>query len=90
MRAISSEGFGRIRHYTALRRRLDADEPTRAFFAQTTDALPAFYREQVRRDLGALWTWLPEGALSHDQNAYLKAERGALVAASPALAVQPA
>jgi hypothetical protein len=90
VRAISSEGFGRIRHYTALRSRLDGDEPTRAFFAQTTEALPDFYREQVRRDLGALWRWLPEGALSHDQNAYLKAERGAPLAASPALAVQPA
>ncbi len=76
VRAVSSEGFGRIRHYTALRRRLDTDWPTRAFFAQTTDALPDFYREQVRKDLGPFWRWLPEGALSHDQNAYLKAESG--------------
>src|SRR5207244_4508452 len=33
-----------------------------------------FYEHQVRRDLGALWHWLPQGALSHDHHAYLKAE----------------
>jgi hypothetical protein len=74
VRAVSSEGFGRIKHYTALRRRLDTDGPTKAFFAQETDALPDFYREQVRADLGPFWQWLPEGALTHDQNAYLKSE----------------
>ncbi len=79
MRAVSSEGFGRIEHYTALRRRLDTDDPTRAFFAQTSDALPDFYREQVRRDLGPFWRWLPEGALLHDPNAYLKSESAAPV-----------
>ncbi len=25
--------------------------------------LPAFYVERVRKDLGPLWEWLPEGAL---------------------------
>ncbi len=29
----------------------------------------------VKKDLGPLWRWLPEGALYHDPNAYLKAER---------------
>jgi len=75
VRAVSSEGFGRIRHYSALRRRLDTDGPTRAFFAQTTESLPDFYRAQVRKDLGPFWPWLPEGALTHDPNAYLKSER---------------
>ena len=28
----------------------------------------------VRKDLGALWAWLPEGAMYHDHNAYLKSE----------------
>lgn len=90
VRAVSSEGFGRIRHYTALRSRLDTDDLTRAFFAQKTETLPAFYREQVRNDLGALWRWLPEGALEHDPNAYLKAERGSIPVPSPALALRPA
>jgi hypothetical protein len=29
----------------------------------------------VRRDLGTLWEWLPEGALYHDPNAYSRSEQ---------------
>jgi hypothetical protein len=37
--------------------------------------LPQFYKNIVRQDLGPLMEWLPEGALYHDPNAYLKSER---------------
>src|SRR5438067_9883534 len=74
VRAISSEGFGRIRYYTEVRRRLDRDRPFRRFFEQETTELPEFYRAQVERDLGPFWQWLPAGALTHDENAYLAAE----------------
>jgi hypothetical protein len=30
----------------------------------------------VRKDLGKLWEWLPEGALYQDQNAYYKQKQG--------------
>jgi hypothetical protein len=26
----------------------------------------------MKKDLGPLWEWLPEGAIYHDQNAYYK------------------
>jgi hypothetical protein len=74
VRAISSEGFGRIRYYSEVRRRLDMDRPFRRFFEQETTELPEFYRAQVESDLGPFWEWLPAGALTHDQNAYLAAE----------------
>jgi hypothetical protein len=74
IRAISSEGFGRIKYHTEIRRRLDADKELRSFFEQETTELPRFYKDYVKRDLGDLWQWLPEGALLHDPNAYLKAE----------------
>src|SRR5690606_15759194 len=32
VRGVSSEGFGRIRYYTEIRRRLDTDRSMRAFF----------------------------------------------------------
>jgi hypothetical protein len=35
----------------------------------------------VRRDLGLLWEWLPEGALYHDPTAYLKSERSIQIGA---------
>ena len=73
LRAVSSEGFGRIRHYSELRRRLETDAQLVSFFDQETDDLPGFYVDRVKRDLGPLWSWLPEGALHHDHHAYLNA-----------------
>ena len=74
VRAVSSEGFGRLAYHTEVRRRLDADRQVQRYFHQETTELPAFYTNQVRRDLGPLWQWLPAGALDHDPNAYRKSE----------------
>jgi hypothetical protein len=78
LRAVSSEGFGRLRYHREIRRRLDADPQFRPYFEQETTALPRFYLDMVRKDLGPLWRWLPEGALDHDPNAYLASERARL------------
>jgi hypothetical protein len=80
LRAVSTEGFGRLRYHRDIRRRLDADPQFRPFFEQTTTKLPRFYVDVVRKDLGRLWHWLPNGALHHDPNAYLAAERRRLQA----------
>jgi hypothetical protein len=72
VRAVSSEGFGRLRYYREIRRQIMEDDSMKQYFARKTDTLPAFFLERVKRDLGSLWEWLPAGALSHDQNAYLK------------------
>ena len=78
LRAVSSEGFGRIKYHTEMRRRLEADRQVRRYFDQETTELPQFFVDQVRKDLGSLWDWLPQGALYHDQNAYLALEEGHL------------
>jgi len=54
---VSSEGFGRIRYHTELRRRLDTDAHLRRYFDQETTEIPEFYVERVRQDL-ARWQWL--------------------------------
>ena len=77
VRAISSEGFGRLAYYKEVRRRLDTDRPFRRYFEQETNDLPQFFVERVRRDLGPLYQWLPVGALNHDSLAYLAAEEAA-------------
>jgi hypothetical protein len=77
VRAVSSEGFGRIAYDTTVRGLLDSDESVRRFFDGESGTLPEFYVDHVRRDLGALWDSLPVGALDHDPNAYLKAQSGA-------------
>lgn len=71
VRATSSEGWGRIRYHTEIRRLLDADRSVRAFFEGETDEVPEFYVARVRRELGPLYQYLPDGALRHDPNAYL-------------------
>src|SRR5439155_24950959 len=70
VRAVSSEGLGRIAKYTEVRRRLESDPQVRSFFDRETNEIPEFYVDRVRRGLGSLWEWLPAGALNHDPNAH--------------------
>jgi hypothetical protein len=72
VRAMSSEGWGRIAYHTTIRRLLDTDRGVRDYLEGETDVLPSFYHERIRRELGSLYEYLPDGALYHDQNAYLE------------------
>jgi hypothetical protein len=71
MRAISSEGYGRIRYFKMVRKNLIEDLSFRRYFEGETTQLPLFYRNIIQKELGIWWQWLPDGALEHDQNAYL-------------------
>ena len=75
LRAVSSEGFGRAKYYAQVRELLDKDRKFRAYFESESTELPEFFSDRVRSDLGPLWDWLPEGALYHDPNAYLRSEQ---------------
>jgi hypothetical protein len=75
VRAVSTEGYGRARYHREIRDRLDTDSQFGPYFDQKSSALPQFYKNIVRQDLGSLMECLPEGALYHDPNAYLKSER---------------
>lgn len=72
VRAVSTEGFGRIKYYTNMRHLLNTDRSIQAFFAGESAEVPSFYTDRVQRELGPLWHHLPKGALYHDPNAYLK------------------
>jgi hypothetical protein len=76
MRAISSEGWGRLKYYKEILHRLETDPQFPAYFNQETTELPDFYVDTIRKDLGSLWHWLPPEAVHHDAYGYLKAERG--------------
>jgi hypothetical protein len=71
MRAISSEGYGRIRFFKEVRRRLQEDASFRSYFEGDSKQLPDFYRHIIQKDLGIWWEWLPKEALEHDAYAYL-------------------
>jgi hypothetical protein len=89
VRAISSEGRGRIRHDTMIRGLLETDRSVRRFLEGDTVVVPRFYADRVRRDLGPLWDWLPHGGLEHDPNAYLKSVTPERNGAGSAHAVPP-
>lgn len=76
VRAISSEGYGRIKYHTEILSRLESDRNFRRYFEQDTNVLPQFYIDMIKRELGPFWEWLPEGAIYHNHNAYLDAEQG--------------
>jgi hypothetical protein len=71
MRAVSSEGYGRIRFYRQIRENLLHDKAFRNYFEGESQELPAFYIDLIKRDLGPWYDWLPDGALQHDAYAYL-------------------
>jgi len=81
VRAVSSEGWGRINYHTTIRKLLDTDRTVRAYLEGETSVLPEFYLNRIRKDLGPMYQYLPEGAVYHDPNAYL-----GTVAKEPALA----
>jgi hypothetical protein len=72
MRAISSEGHGRIRFYRKVRKLLSTDRQFRQYFEGETTQLPSFYCNIIRHDLGEWNAWLPDSALEHDPNNYLR------------------
>jgi len=73
VRTTSSQ---RAKFQGKMRRLLIEDQDLRAFFDGRSTELPAFYRKRLQRQLGPLWDALPEGALMHDPNAYLKRTEG--------------
>lgn len=74
VRAVSTEGFGRLRYYREIRRRLDHDPEFAPFFEQESTRLPHFYLDMIRKDLGPMYRWLPPSAIDHDPYAYLHDE----------------
>jgi hypothetical protein len=69
-RGVSSERRNRLVYHRNMRERL-RDGSFRAFFDGETTEVPSVLVEEIKRNLGGLWSWLPAGALKHDPNAYL-------------------
>ncbi len=72
VRAISSEGYGRIRYFKKIREKLINDRQFRDFFEGETNEVPDFYKNIVQKDLGDLYEWFPQRSWKYDHKAYLK------------------
>jgi len=75
VRGFSSERYGRVKYFSEIRRLLKSDRQFRSFFEQETTEIPRYFVEKIRKDLGDFWDWLPNGAISHDPNAYLVSQQ---------------
>jgi hypothetical protein len=62
--SFSVGASGKINQVAATLERLRTNTPFRAFMEKETDRIPAFMIDQVKRDLGPLWEWLPDKTLS--------------------------
>jgi hypothetical protein len=68
VRAVSTEGFGRLSYHRDVRRRLDTDRQFLPYFEQETTELPRFYLDLVRKRLGgAVGVASGRGAASRSQ-----------------------
>ena len=56
MRAVSNEGYGRIRFYKMILKHLKEDKSFRDYFEGESDQMPALYDKIIRKDLGE-WRW---------------------------------
>jgi hypothetical protein len=63
---LSVGGSGITKYHALIRHQLHTDNEFRKFFEQETTEIPDFFRRKIRKDLGAFWPWLPDGAICHD------------------------
>ena len=77
LRAVSSEGYGRIRHFRRVRRAIEDDPAMLLYLRAESRELPRFYLDKMRSDLGPVWEHLPSEAVHHDPYAFLKKREAA-------------
>lgn len=72
MRAISSEGWGRLKFYRQVRKSLIQDRSFRKYFEGESQQLPEFYKNIIKKDLDVWGQWLPDTAITHNAYAYIQ------------------
>jgi hypothetical protein len=70
--ALRASTSKKRKYYEGLTQKLTPGSHLLRFFEGETRELPTFFTDKIRSDLGPLWEALPEGAMVHDQLAYLK------------------
>jgi radical SAM superfamily enzyme YgiQ (UPF0313 family) len=66
--SFSVGGSGKKRNVKTILRNLRMVPEFRSFMNRETDQIPAFMIEQVKKDLGPIWEWLPDKSLSYKTN----------------------
>jgi hypothetical protein len=66
--SLSVGGSGKKRNVQTILNNLRTKPDFRAFMNRETDKIPDFMIEEVKRDLGPIWEWLPDKTLSQIPN----------------------
>ena len=69
---VRSYSSKRAKFQDQMTKAMKSDLAMKAIFDGTSRELPSFYQQRVIRSLGPLWDALPQGAIMHDETAYLK------------------
>ncbi|MCJ7716701.1 MAG: hypothetical protein MUO54_09295, partial [Anaerolineales bacterium] len=64
--SFSVGGSGKISHVSAMLENFRSMPDFRSFMEKETDKIPVFMIEQVKKDLGPMWEWLPDKTLSQN------------------------
>ena len=72
--SLSEGGSGKIRNVYTILKNLRTRPDFRSFMNKEADQIPAFMIEQVKKDLGPLWEWLPDKTLSQSSNVLIHSE----------------
>jgi hypothetical protein len=72
--SLSVGGSGKISNVFTTLENLRTKPEFRSFMNKESDQIPAFMVEQVRKDLGPMWEWLPDKTLTQRPNILLKSE----------------
>jgi hypothetical protein len=62
--SLSVGGSGKKGDAFSVLKNLRTKPDFRSFMNRETDQIPAFMIEQVKKDLGPMWEWLPDKSLS--------------------------
>jgi hypothetical protein len=72
--SLSVGGSGKKGDAFSVLKNLRTKKDFRSFMNRETDQIPAFMVEQVKKDLGPIWEWLPDKSLSQNPKMLLESE----------------
>ena len=72
--SLSVGGSGKVSDVYTMLKNLRRKPGFQSFMNKETDQIPAFMIEQVKKDLGPMWEWLPDKTLSQKPNILEKSE----------------
>jgi hypothetical protein len=66
--SLTIGGAGKIKYLSEMLKNLRREPDFQSFVKKEINYVPAFMIENVRKDLGQMWNWLPNKTLTYNPN----------------------